>query len=68
MTAPLIRLESCASTNTELLRLAESGAEAFTTVVARYQSAGRSVYPGKRILVDRLSLQGVAKSVIKGLG
>lgn len=41
MTAPLIRLESCTSTNTELLRLAESGAEAFTTVVARYQSAGR---------------------------
>ena len=41
MTAPLIRLEACASTNTELLRLAESGAEAFTTVVARYQSAGR---------------------------
>ncbi len=41
MTAPLIRLETCASTNTELLRLAESGAEAFTTVVARYQSAGR---------------------------
>ncbi|MBO4887471.1 MAG: repressor LexA [Firmicutes bacterium] len=30
--------------------------------------ANEKVYPGKRILVDRLSLQGVAKSVIKGLG
>ena len=41
MQAPIIRLDTCGSTNTELLRLAESGAEAYTTVVARRQTAGR---------------------------
>lgn len=41
VSADILRLESCASTNTELLRLAETGAPAFTTVVAKHQSAGR---------------------------
>ena len=61
MPASLIRLESCASTNTELLRLTEAGAEAFTTVLARYQSAGRgraghtwSAPPGTALLFSTL--------------
>lgn len=37
----IIRLDSCGSTNTELLRLAESGVAAHTTVVALHQTAGR---------------------------
>ena len=30
--------------------------------------ANEKIYPGKKILVDKLSLQGVARHVIKGLG
>lgn len=41
MRETILRLASCGSTNTELLRLAESGAAARTTVVALHQTAGR---------------------------
>lgn len=41
MSGKIIQLESCGSTNTELLRLAEAGIEANTVVVTQHQTAGR---------------------------
>ena len=67
VTPSLIRLDECGSTNTELLRLAESGAEPFTAIVARHQTAGRgraghgwTAPPGSSLLLSVLLRPRVA--------
>ena len=67
----LIRLDECGSTNTELLRLAESGAEPFTAIVARHQTAGRgraghgwTAPPGSSLLLSVLLRPRVAPETL----